>query len=277
MANLPRLLGAAWPPIVFGLAFVGVWELIVIVYDIKTFLLPAPSAILSALGDNVGSVWDAVQVTGENAFVGLVLGTIVGVAMSFALMRFRILNELVTPLAVALNAIPIIVVVPVLNNMFSTTSQVGRRLMVLLIVLFIVLVNVAKGLRQVSATHLELLRSYAATPWEILVKIRIPNAVPYLFTALRIAAPLAVITAFVAEYFGGTQDGLGSRITSNAANSRNDVMWAYVIGACLLGLSFYVLAIVIENAASRRQRRTGSTSSTVTATPVAPTGAAGHT
>ncbi|NND74147.1 MAG: ABC transporter permease [Ilumatobacter sp.] len=270
---------ATWPPILFGLAFLGTWELIVVLYDIKTFLLPAPSAILSALADNVGSVWDAVRVTGTNALVGLLLGTVVGVALSFALMRFRVLNELVTPLAVALNAIPIIIVVPVLNNMFSTTSQVGRRLMVLLIVLFIVLVNVAKGLRQVSATHVELMRSYAATPWEILVKIRIPNAVPYLFTALRIAAPLAVITAFVAEYFGGTQDGLGSRITSNAANSRNDVMWAYVIGACVLGLTFYLLAILIENAAGRHQGRTRSTTTTgttATATPAAPTGVAAH-
>ena len=78
-----------------------------------------------------------------------------------------------------------------------------------MIVYFVVLVNVAKGLRQVEPTHLELLRSYAASPVEVLRKARIPNAVPYLFTALKIAAPLAVITAFVAEYFGGPQNGLG--------------------------------------------------------------------
>lgn len=274
MSRAHTVLRVAGPPILFGLAFIAVWELIVVIYDIKKFLLPAPSAIASAFGDNVGNVWDAVRVTGGNALVGLVLGTVVGVALSFALMRFRILNELVTPLAVALNAIPIIIVVPVLNNMFSTTSQVGRRLMVLLIVLFIVLVNVAKGLRQVSSTHVELMRSYAASPGEILVKIRIPNAVPYLFTALRIAAPLAVITAFVAEYFGGTQDGLGSRITSNAANSRNDVMWAYVIGACLLGLTFYLVTILIENAMLRQHE--GNRSTTSSATSAAPAGAAAN-
>ena len=87
--------------------------------------------------------------------------------------------------------------------------------MVTLVVYFIVLVNVAKGLRQVQPTHLELLRSYAATPSQVLRKARIPNAVPYLFTALKIAAPPSVITAFVAEYFGGSQNGLGTRITSN--------------------------------------------------------------
>jgi NitT/TauT family transport system permease protein len=115
--------------------------------------------------------------------------------------------------------------VAVLNNMFAITSEVPRRIMVTLVVYFIVLVNVAKGLTQVSPTHVELMRSYAASDTQILRKVRIPNAVPYLFTALKIAAPASVITAFVSEYFGG---------------------WAYVLGACLLGLVFYVISSVLE-------------------------------
>ena len=209
-----RLAGVAravWPPALFGASFLLMWELIVVVNDIEVFLLPSPSAIWSALLDNLGNVWDAARVTGGNALVGLLLGVGLGVAMSFLLMRFRLLDELTTPLAVAVNAIPIIIVVPILNNMFSATSQVGRRLMVMLIVFFVVLINVAKGLRQVKPTHLELMRSYAASPWDILLKTRVPNAVPYLFTALKIVAPLSVITAFVAEYFGGSQNGLGFR------------------------------------------------------------------
>ncbi len=240
------VVGAVWPPVLFGVAFLGTWELIVKAFDIKPYLLPAPSAIWSALQANFGKVWDAMFVTGTNAFVGLVAGVVVGVALSFVLMRFRVANELITPLAVALNAIPIIVLVPVFNNMLSITTEIPRRLMVTLIVSFIVLVNVAKGLRQVSPTHLELLRSYAASPTSVLRKVRIPNAVPYLFTALKIAAPVAVITAFVAEYFGGNQNGLGYGITSNAAASRSAASWAYVVGACALGLAFYLIAIALE-------------------------------
>jgi len=122
-----------------------------------------------------------------------------------------------------------------------------------------VLVNVAKGLRQVEATHLELLRSYAASPTQVLTKARIPNAVPYLFTALKISAPAAVITAFVAEYFGGSQNGLGHRITSNLSNSRNALAWAYVLGACLLGLTFYLVSAAVEYATtqSRGERPRG--------------------
>ena len=78
-------------------------------------------------------------------------------------------------------------------------------------------------------------------------KARIPSAVPYLFTAIRIAAPTAVIVAFVAEYFGGPQTGLGFRITSNLSTSKNALAWAYVLGACLLGLIFYLVSILLES------------------------------
>jgi NitT/TauT family transport system permease protein len=251
-------LRAVWrvvvPPLIVGALVVLTWQLIVRIFDIQPFLLPAPSEILSALIDNADKVWDAMVVTGANALVGLVFGVICGVALSFVLMRFNVANELVTPLAVALNAIPIIVLVPVFNNMFASTTEVPRRLMVTLVVSFIVLVNVAKGLRQVSPIHMELMHSYAASKSEILRKTRIPNAMSYLFTALKIAAPVAVITAFVAEYFGGSQNGLGYGITSNAAVSRTAASWAYVIGACALGLAFYGAALLLERFASPSHR-----------------------
>jgi NitT/TauT family transport system permease protein len=255
--NVRSIFSAVAPAIVVGAVFLASWELLVWAYDIQTFLLPAPSAIWSALIERAGDVWDATFQTGVNAFYGLLGGVVLGVLFAFVLMRFRFLDEMVTPLAVALNAIPIIVLVPVLNNMFSSTTSTPRRTMVMLIVFFIVLVNVAKGLRQVSATHVELMRSYAASPTQILLKVRVPNAVPYLFTALKIAAPVAVITAFVAEYFGGPQNGLGYGITSSATVSRNDAMWAYVVGACALGLTFFLVSVGLEKTTTHQQQHTG--------------------
>ena len=245
-------LGVLWPPVLFGVLFLGAWEFIVWFWGIEQFLLPAPSAIWSALFEEIDAVWEATYVTGANALVGLLLGVALGVAMSFVMMRFRIFNDLATPLAVALNAIPIIVIVPVLNNMFSISTEVPRRLMVMLIVFFIVLVNVSKGLRQVQPLHVELMRSYAASPWTVMVKTRIPNAVPFLFTAVKIAAPAAVVTAFVAEYFGGRQNGIGYGITSSAATSNNDVTWAYVAGACALGVTFFTISVGLEKTTVRQ-------------------------
>jgi len=248
-----RALESIVPPIVFGIGFVVIWELTVKVFDLKPYFVPAPSAIAEAFADNIELVKDAALVSGRNALVGLIAGTVLGVASAFVLMRFRILSEIATPLAVALNAVPIIVLVSLFLNMYPATSEMPRRLMVTLIVYFIVLVNVAKGLRQVQPVHVELLRSYAASPWDVLRKARVPNAVPYLFTALKIAAPTSVITAFVAEYFGGNQNGLGSRITSNMAIAKNAVAWAYVLGACIVGLTFYLVSVALESLITHRR------------------------
>ncbi|MFZ9292062.1 MAG: ABC transporter permease [Ilumatobacteraceae bacterium] len=242
-----RLAGRVLPPLVTGVGFLALWEGAVAGFELKPYFLAPPSAILSQFTGNFGLVRDAATVSGTNALVGLVAGTVLGVAMSFVLSRFRVLNQLITPLAIALNAVPIFVLVAVLNNMYSITSEIPRRVMVTLVVYFIVLVNVARGLLQVHPTHLELMRSYAATDVTILRKVRVPNAVPFLFTALKIAAPSAVITAFVSEYFGGSQNGLGSRITSNIANSKNAAAWAYVVAACALGLLFYAVSIILES------------------------------
>lgn len=244
--SLGRLVRAIWPPLVFGIAFLALWEAAVNVFDWKPYFLPKPSRIFEEFVDKFGPIKDAAMVSGTNALIGLLIGTLLGVLVSFVLMASRLLNDMVTPLAVALNAIPIFVLVAVFNNMFSLTSETPRRLMVTLVVYFIVLVNVARGLRQVAPIHLELMRSYAASTREIIAKTRIPNAVPYLFTALKIAAPAAVITAFVAEYFGGSQNGLGTRITSNLT-ANTAAAWAYVLGACLLGLAFYLVSILLEN------------------------------
>jgi NitT/TauT family transport system permease protein len=246
-SRVRHVLRAVWPPVLFGVAFLAFWEVAVNVFDWKPYFLPKPSSIWDAFVDNFELVRSAAFVSGRNALAGLVVGTILGIAVSFLLMRFRLLNDMLSPLAVALNAIPIIVLVSVFNNMFAITSEIPRRLMVTLVVYFIVLINVARGLRQVETTHVELLRSYAATPSQVLTKARIPNAVPYLFTAIKIAAPNAVIVAFVAEYFGGPQNGLGYRITSNLSSSRNAVAWAYVLGACLVGLAFYLVSILLES------------------------------
>ena len=174
------------PPLVFGVSFLLLWEGVVKGFDLKPYFLAAPSKIFEQFFKNFARIWEASSVSGTNALVGLIAGTVFGVVMSFALSRYRFLGELVTPLAIALNAIPIFVLVAVLNNMYSITSEIPRRIMVSLVVYFIVLVNVAKGLTQVQSTHVELMKSYAASDFAILRKVRVPNAFPYLFTALKL-------------------------------------------------------------------------------------------
>ncbi|HET8525686.1 MAG TPA: ABC transporter permease subunit, partial [Actinomycetota bacterium] len=225
--------GLIWPPILFGVVFLLLWELAVEVFDFQPYFLPAPSAIWDAFRANTSLIWEATKVSGLNAFIGLLVGTVIGVAMAFLLARFRLVEDLLTPLAVALNAIPIFVLVAVFNNMYPVTSEVPRRLMVTFVVYFIVLINVARGLREVGTVYLDLMRSYAASEVTILRKVRVPHAVPYLFTALKIAAAASVVGTIIGEGPGGVQQGLGRAIlTFNQQYITGpEKLWATIIAA----------------------------------------------
>jgi NitT/TauT family transport system permease protein len=237
------------PPLVFGITLLGLWETFVVVRHIKPFLLPRPSAIWHELIVNRAQIVKTSRVTGANALVGLVVGTVGGVGASFVASRYRAVRELLTPLALAVSTIPIIVLVSVFDNMFAQDSEVPRRLMATIVVFFVMFVNVGRGLTETRAIQMELMRSYAATEWQVLRKVRVPSALAYFFTALKVAAPLAVVTAFVSEYFGGLQNGLGNRITSSIANSKDAAGWAYVVAACVLGLIFYTASVLVERVA----------------------------
>jgi NitT/TauT family transport system permease protein len=139
--------------------------------------------------------------------------------------------------------------------MFESTSSIPRRLVVSIVVFFPVFLNTLRGLREVNPTHRELMDSYAAGGWTFTRKVRLPGALPYVFTGLRQASSLAVIAAVVSEYFGGLQDGLGSRITSAASNTAYPRAWAFVAGACVLGLIFYLATLLLERLAMPWRRR----------------------
>jgi NitT/TauT family transport system permease protein len=237
------------PPLVVGVASLVAWELTVTLGRIAPFILPAPSAIWRELVAQRGNVWDAALASGANALVGLIAGAVAGILAALAASRFRPLSEVSVPFAAVLNALPIIALAPILNNMFESTSSVPRRLVTAIIVFFPVFLNTLRGLREVDPVHRELMTSYAASGWTFARTVRLPGALPFVFTGLRQASSLAVIAAVVAEYFGGLQTGLGSRITSAAAFTAYPRAWAFVVGACLLGLVFYLTTLIVERLA----------------------------
>ncbi|MET0423281.1 MAG: ABC transporter permease subunit [Actinoplanes sp.] len=237
------------PPLVVGVAAIAIWQLIVTAGRIAPFILPAPSAIWAELVEQRGNVWDAALASGQNALIGLVGGTVVGVLAAMAASRWRPLSEVSIPFAAVLNALPIIALAPILNNMFESTSSIPRRLVAGIIVFFPIFINTLRGLREVDPIHRELMHTYAASGWTFAVKVRLPGSLPYVFTGLRQASSLAVIAAVVAEYFGGLQNGLGSRITSAASFTAYPRAWAFVVGACLLGLTFYLTTLLLERLA----------------------------
>jgi NitT/TauT family transport system permease protein len=229
------------------------WQLFVRALDVRSYVLPAPSDIWTAAGDAHSRIVSAAGHSGLNALVGLVVGAVAGVLLAALAARLPILGGAVTPIVAALAAIPIVALAPLLNDMYSPLSPLPRREVVALSAFVPIFFNVLRGLRQLTPVHRELMRSYAASGTAILRTIRIPGALPHFFTGLRIASSLAVIAAIVSEYFGGLQDGLGSRITSSVGATDYPAAWASVVGAVVLGLLFYIGALLLERAVLGRR------------------------
>ena len=246
IAKLKSRVSIIWPPLVIGIGILALWEGAVVLFEIQEFLLPKPSSIWTELQNNWEILRHASWETGKMALGGLAIGIVAGVTFAFFATLFRFLNEGLTPLAVAVNATPIVALAPIFNAWFGVTGSVSNQLVVATVVFFPVFINTAKGLTEVHVNEIELMRSYAAGDWTILKEVRIPNALPFFANALRVVAPLSVIAAIVAEYFGGPQDRVGYVITSNAGLAKYDVAWAAIAVASAFGLSLFVGALLIE-------------------------------
>jgi NitT/TauT family transport system permease protein len=239
------------PPVLFGIAVLLAWQLVVVVAQVPAFLLPAPTAIATQIAAQLPTLVSTTLVTGANSLVGLVAGFLLGVALALLAARSRLVYELSTPVVLAASAVPIVALAPVFTTMFGSTTETPRRLVVTIVVLVPVFVSTVRGLRQVRPVHAELMTALAATPGQFARFVRLPGAVPYIMTGLRVAAPAAVIAAIVAEYFGGLQNGLGSRISSAAANTAYARAWAFVAASIVLGLLFHLAGVLAERLVTR--------------------------
>jgi NitT/TauT family transport system permease protein len=235
--------------VVFVGGIVG-WEVLFNVLNIQSFIVPKPSAILAALQANWSGgrfpLLPSAIATLQEALLGLAIGTVAGVAVAFASARWVTARGILLPLSVGANAVPIIAFAPLLNNWFGLLNPLSKALMAAVLVFFPVMANVTRGLVQVEPGAIELMRSYAASEWTILRKVRIPNALPYFFTALKIATTLSLIGAIVGEYFGGANSVLGRLIVNSASALKFDVTWAAILFGAVTGIAFYLVVVLIE-------------------------------
>lgn len=238
-------------PIGFGVAAVVVWEVLVAALAIKPFVLPAPSGIWTEFVGRFPTIVQSAGVTGLNALLGLVLGVVLAIVAAIVAALLDAVDELTQPLVTALSVIPIAALAPVLYTMYGADQQTARVIVAALAVFVPVYVNALRGLRQVQPVHRDLMRANAATGWQATRTVTLPGAVPHLFTGIRIASSLAVISALIAEYFGGPVNGLATAITSAISYSATSLAYAFVLGSVLLGLLFFVVALGLERLATR--------------------------
>jgi NitT/TauT family transport system permease protein len=248
--GLTRLVGRRltdWlPAVVVLVATIGAWEGLIRWRHVQQFLLPKPSSIATAFWTDRGELWHAGWFTFQEALGGFFLGSGLAIIAALVLARWRRLGAALLPYAIAANAIPIIAFAPITNTWFSPLDKSSKMVIAGVLCFFPVLVNTLRGLTSVKPQSLELMESYAAGHIEIFRRVRIPTALPFIFTGLKVATVLAMIGAIVGEYFGGALNALGVLILSRARNFQFDAAWAGIVVACLFGIGFYVSVTIVE-------------------------------
>jgi NitT/TauT family transport system permease protein len=238
----------AWVPavVVFGIGL-ACWQWIFPdVLGVKSFLLPRFSDVASAFWSDRDALRTGAWITFQEAFGGLVLGAVAASVSALVLARWRGLGLALIPYLIAANAVPIIAFAPITNAWFGTLSPWSKIVISAAMCFFPVLVNALRGLTSVHPASLELMRSYAATERATFLRLRIPASLPFVFTALKVAAVLAMIGAVVGDFFGGSTEALGVQIQSSVALSRYEVAWAAILVASLLGIVLYSAVVLLE-------------------------------
>ena len=246
-----------WIPAVLVLVLViAGWQAAIPAFHIHKFLLPQPSTIWSAFWDTRGELLKAGWLTFQQALGGFAVGSGAAIVVALVLARWRPLGRALMPYAIAANAIPIIAFAPIANAWFSPFGRSSKIAIAAALCFFPVLVNTLRGLTAVRPESLELMRSYAGGQFEIFRRVRIPSALPFVFTGLKVASVLAMIGAIVAEYFGGTLGDLGTLIRSQYQVFDYRNAWAGILVACLYGIAFYRAVALCERVALRWQPST---------------------
>lgn len=245
-ARLTRGIRAWGPPTLLLVGLLAVWEIAVRSFGIKQFILPRPLAIAETWVTYLPELYAAARYTFLEILAGLVIGATAGIVIGIVTARYRFMQDSLMPFAVAASSVPILAFAPLFNNWFGLDQQLSKAMVAAVLCFFPVMINTVRGLTNVDARALELLRSYAASEAAVFRKLRVPNSLPFVFTALRLAVTLATIGAVVGEYFAAPRSSLGQYIATYSAFLNFERSWAAIVFACIIGIGLYLIVAIAE-------------------------------
>ena len=229
-----------------GLWVLYFWQVAVTLFEVPRVLLPAPSWIGQMLVDRWDTLAaDFVQTVGKAVLVGWVLGSGLGFVVGVAIDRAPFLQRGLLPLASLTSTVPLVAVAPIMVMWFGFEWP-SKAAVVVLMTFFPMLVATLAGLQAAGKLELELMQTYAAGYIRTLLDLRLPMAMPFIFSALKVNATLALIGAIVAEFFGSPTVGLGFRISTEASRMNMGLVWGAIVVAAVTGSVAYALLVQLE-------------------------------
>ncbi len=245
-----------WPPLLVFAGFLGAWQLLCVLLAPPAYLIPAPTRVAAAALADASALATGTALTALAALTALVISLVLGTAIAVAFSQSRALARSLYPYAIFLQTVPIVAVAPLIVIWFGTglTSVV---LVAVMISLFPVITNGTTGLTRVDPQYLELFAMRDASRLQILLKLRLPGAVPYLVSGAKISSGLAVIGAIVGEFFAGygaAGYGLGYLIVQNSGRLKTADLFAAIFACTLLGLLLFAAVSLLGELVLRRWR-----------------------
>ena len=252
------------------LAIWGLWELYRYIwvqtgwtwpFPVNASTLPHVHVIVKALFEPsrtdgpllITVLWHSAVFTAKEAMTGFLIGGVVGFALAVGLVHSRLAQRALLPYIVASQTIPILAVAPMVVVWLKAGWQ-SVAVIAAYLTFFPVTINTLRGLQSADPAAHELLRSYAATPWQVLWRLRVPASLPYVFTALKVSATASVVGAIIGELPSSIQNGLGGAILNfNQYYSLvPQNLWATNLIAAALGIAFFLLVVLAEKLVVRR-------------------------
>ncbi len=250
-------------PLIFGVLLIVAWQtgLLHKLLNTDEYVLPYPTRIAMIMSENsdkiMANVWSSVQV----AVLGLLFGSLLGYLIAIFAATFPKFGSGGLTIVSAFNAIPIVALAPVIINWTKDVSSeaeirsmAAKVIVVTVVSMASMSVNAYRGLTELPPFSDDLMKTYAAGKLTEFFKLRLPNSVPYIFTALRVSVPGSVISALVSEYFAEYITGVGRQIRENILIAQYSTAWAYIVTACIIGIVMYAILMLIEAVVLRKRR-----------------------
>lgn len=231
------------PPLIAFIVFIGGWELICRLANVKPYLLPKPSDIIQAASENASNLWVSVYTTISEAVLGFLLSVVLGVGFAIVLASSKLIERSVYPYAIILQTIPIVAIAPIIVIWFGAGMN-AIIVIAFLIGFFPMLSNTLIGLNSTDHNMKNLFYLYNSSSLQTMFRLRLPAALPYIMAGLKISCTLAVVGAIVGEYIagiGGGNGGLGYAITVAASRLQTAYLFACGISASLVGIVFFLI------------------------------------
>ena len=231
-------------PVVAGILFIALWELLVRILNTPLGIVPPPSHVFQTFLNKGLTILHHVSITMIESLAGFFLGSLIGILIAIVFLYSSLLKDATYPYMVAIKATPVIAIAPLIVIWFGN-GLFSKIVMAALIVFFPVLVNAYKGLSSASTSHLELFSSLSSSTWQTFWKLRVPSALPFLFSAFKIGSTFAVVGATIGE-FTGASAGAGHLIIKASYYLDTGLMFATILLLSLAGILFFKMIDYME-------------------------------